>query len=83
MLGDRVGDDILMLSISIDPKVDDVAKLHEYWERFGSKPGWLYLTGDYDEIDGLRGMDIVITTSARNAEEGKALLESFNFPFKK
>ncbi len=38
---------------------------------------------NYDEIDALRGMDIVITTTARNAEEGKALLEAFNFPFKK
>ena len=38
---------------------------------------------NYDEIDALRGMDIVITTSARNPEEGKALLEAFNFPFKK
>ncbi len=38
---------------------------------------------NYDEIDVLRGMDIIITTSARNPEEGKALLEAFNFPFKK
>ena len=38
---------------------------------------------NYDEIDVLRGMDIVITTSARNPEEGKVLLEAFNFPFKK
>ena len=38
---------------------------------------------NYDEIDALRGMDITITTSARNAEEGKALLEAFNFPFKR
>ena len=38
---------------------------------------------NYDEIDAIRGMDITITTSARNAEEGKALLEAFNFPFKK
>jgi len=38
---------------------------------------------NYDEIDTLRGMDITITTTARNAEEGKALLEAFNFPFKK
>ena len=37
---------------------------------------------NYDEIDALRGMDIVITTTARNATEGKALLEAFNFPFK-
>ena len=38
---------------------------------------------NYDEIDVLRGMDIVITTTARNADEGRALLEAFNFPFKK
>ena len=38
---------------------------------------------NYDEIDALRGMDITITTTARNAKEGRALLEAFNFPFKK
>ncbi len=38
---------------------------------------------NYDEIDAIRGMDITITTTARNAEEGQALLEAFNFPFKK
>ncbi len=37
---------------------------------------------DYDKIDALRGMDIVITTTAKTDEEGRALLESFNFPFK-
>ena len=38
---------------------------------------------NYDEIDALRGMDIVITTTARTPEEGRALLEAFNFPFKR
>ncbi|MAD28413.1 MAG: 50S ribosomal protein L5 [Woeseiaceae bacterium] len=38
---------------------------------------------NYDEIDAIRGMDITISTTARNPEEGKALLEAFNFPFKK
>jgi large subunit ribosomal protein L5 len=38
---------------------------------------------NYDEIDVLRGMDITITTTARNVEEGRALLDAFNFPFKK
>ncbi|GAB1259211.1 50S ribosomal protein L5 [Aurantivibrio plasticivorans] len=37
---------------------------------------------DYDKIDKLRGMDICITTSARNDEEGRALLRAFNFPFR-
>lgn len=37
---------------------------------------------DYDKVDSLRGMDIVITTSARTDDEGRALLRAFNFPLK-
>jgi len=38
---------------------------------------------DYDEVDAIRGMNITITTSARNDEEGRALLAAFDFPFRK
>ena len=38
---------------------------------------------DYDHIDTIRGLDITITTSAKTDAEGQALLEAFNFPFKK
>ncbi len=38
---------------------------------------------DYDSVDSVRGMDICITTTAKNDEEGRALLDAFNFPFKK
>ena len=37
----------------------------------------------YDQIDQLRGMDITITTTARDNKAGRALLEAFNFPFRK
>ncbi|HXC60513.1 MAG TPA: 50S ribosomal protein L5 [Steroidobacteraceae bacterium] len=37
----------------------------------------------YDQIDQLRGMDITITTTAETNEQGRALLEAFNFPFRK
>ena len=37
---------------------------------------------DYDKIDALRGLDITITTTAKNDEEGRALLAAFNFPIK-
>lgn len=37
---------------------------------------------DYDKVDKLRGMDICISTTARNNDEGRALLKAFNFPFK-
>jgi len=36
----------------------------------------------YDKIDVIRGLDITITTSARNDAEARALLAAFNFPFK-
>jgi large subunit ribosomal protein L5 len=38
---------------------------------------------DYDKIDALRGMDICITTTAKTNEQGRALLDAFNFPFRK
>jgi large subunit ribosomal protein L5 len=37
---------------------------------------------DYDKIDAVRGLDVVITTTARTDEEGRALLEAFQFPFR-
>jgi large subunit ribosomal protein L5 len=38
---------------------------------------------EYDKIDKLRGMDITITTTAKTAEESRALLSAFKFPFRK
>ena len=37
----------------------------------------------YDQIDQLRGMDITITTTAKDNKHGRALLEAFSFPFRK
>ncbi|HKZ74491.1 MAG TPA: 50S ribosomal protein L5 [Steroidobacteraceae bacterium] len=37
----------------------------------------------YDQIDQIRGMDITITTTATDDKSGRALLEAFNFPFRK
>ena len=36
---------------------------------------------DYDSVDEMRGMDVVVVTTAKTDEEGRALLRSFNFPF--
>ncbi|GGC03439.1 50S ribosomal protein L5 [Marinobacterium zhoushanense] len=38
---------------------------------------------DYDKVDKLRGLDITITTTAKNNDEGRALLAALQFPFKK
>jgi protein SCO1/2 len=49
-----IGRDITMVSLSIDPDVDTPERLKRYWQVFGSRPGWRFLTGDYDEIERLR-----------------------------
>ena len=38
---------------------------------------------DYEKIDSIRGLDISITTSAKNDDEARLLLEEFNFPFRR
>jgi len=38
---------------------------------------------DYDKIDAVRGMDITIVTTARNDDEGRALLRALGFPFRR
>jgi large subunit ribosomal protein L5 len=50
---------------------------------FGVKEQIIFPEIAYDQIDQLRGMDITITTSAEDDAAGRALLEAFNFPFRK
>jgi len=50
---------------------------------FGVKEQIIFPEIAYDKIDAIRGMDITITTTARDDKSGRALLESFNFPFRK
>ena len=50
---------------------------------FGVKEQIIFPEIAYDQVDAIRGMDITITTTARDDREGRALLESFNFPFRK
>ncbi len=51
--------------------------------NFGITEQIIFPEIDYDKIDTLRGMNITITTTAKNDEAGKALLEAFSFPFRK
>jgi protein SCO1 len=50
-LGDRVGKDVLLVSISVDPETDTPARLKEYSQKFHAKPGWLFLTGKKQNVD--------------------------------
>ncbi|NNL18946.1 MAG: 50S ribosomal protein L5 [Boseongicola sp.] len=51
--------------------------------NMGVKEQIIFPEVDFDQVDAIRGMDIAITTTARNDDEGRALLSAFNFPFKK
>jgi large subunit ribosomal protein L5 len=51
--------------------------------NFGVKEQIIFPEIAYDQIDAIRGMDITITTTARDDKAGRALLEAFNFPFRK
>ena len=37
---------------------------------------------DYDKVDHIMGMDIIVCTTARTDDEARELLRSFNFPFR-
>jgi large subunit ribosomal protein L5 len=37
---------------------------------------------DYDKADAVRGMDVIVCTTARTDDEARALLREFNFPFR-
>lgn len=54
ILGNRVGRDVFMYSITIDPENDTPEMLKEHVEKFNVKPGWLFLTGDAEDIMSLR-----------------------------
>ena len=50
---------------------------------FGVTEQLIFPEIDYDKVDSPRGMDITIVTTARNNAEGKALLDAFQFPFRR
>jgi len=50
-LGDRLGKDVNILSISVDPGVDTPTLLKAYSKKLNAKPGWYFLTGDKESIE--------------------------------
>jgi protein SCO1 len=53
LLGARMGKDVFFISISIDPEHDTPAALKAYAEKYEAGPGWIFLTGDKNDIDRL------------------------------
>jgi len=54
ILGDRVGKDLFMTSISLKPEHDTPAVLKEYADMFKARPGWSFLSGKPDDVEHLR-----------------------------
>jgi len=52
-LEDRMGRDIALVSVSVDPTADRPARLREFADLFQAGPGWSFLTGNKLEVDGL------------------------------
>lgn len=50
-MGDRIGKDVYIISISVDPTVDTPSRLKEYATKLNAKPGWYFLTGEKEKVD--------------------------------
>ena len=53
-LGSRLGRDVFMVSMTLQPESDTPEVLNDYVESYGIKPGWLFLTGQPKEMDVIR-----------------------------
>ncbi|XXX80117.1 SCO family protein [Sorangium sp. So ce134] len=49
-LGDALERDVRLVSISLDPATDTPERLKGYAERFGRRPGWVFLTGNRERV---------------------------------
>jgi large subunit ribosomal protein L5 len=88
MRGDRMWEFIDRLTSIVLPRIRDFRGLdprsfdgHGNYS-FGVNEQLVFPEVDYDDIDMTRGMDITIVTSARNDDEGRALLTALGFPFR-
>jgi len=51
VLGERLGKDAFLVSISVDPETDTPPRLKEYSKRFHARPGWVFLTGKKENVN--------------------------------
>ena len=50
-LGDRLGKDVVLISLSVDPETDTPAKLEEFADGIGARKGWYFLAGEKANLD--------------------------------
>jgi protein SCO1/2 len=67
-LGSRLGQDVVLVSISVDPGTDIPARLKKYAKRHGANPGWIFLTGGKRSVDRvLRGIGAYVRDYTQHA----------------
>jgi protein SCO1/2 len=67
-LGSRLGRDVVLVSISVDPGTDIPARIKKYAARHGAKPGWIFLTGGKRSVDRvLRGIGAYVRDYTQHA----------------
>lgn len=54
VLGERVGRDVFLISITVDPEHDTPAALKAYADRYHARPGWSFVTGGRGDLDTIR-----------------------------
>lgn len=86
--GDRMWDFIDQLTSIAFPRIRDFRGLNpksfdgQGNYSFGLTEQLVFPQIDYDDIDATRGMDVTIVTSAKNDDEGRALLKALGFPIR-
>ena len=50
-LGDRLGKDVYLISVTVDPENDTPEKLREYADKLKAKDGWYFVTGDKENLE--------------------------------
>jgi protein SCO1/2 len=51
VLGESLGRDVFIVSITVDPVRDTPEKIKQYAEDLGARPGWIFLTGKPDNVN--------------------------------
>ena len=76
-LGDRLGREVALVSISVDPNTDIPPRLKEFAGKWDAKPGWIFLTGQKKSVDrvleglGLYSADFTAHPAAFLVGDGK------------
>jgi protein SCO1/2 len=50
-LGDKLGKEVLLISMTVDPAIDTPAQLKEYAKKFKARPGWHFVTGKKENVE--------------------------------